>query len=173
MPVVESISQSARSLPRSLLSQTPRRGQTAMDASEKNEKPSVEKHEDADSDTSAKVVQRRDTGLHLSEENINAKLANPLNGIPQDQLLSDAESFAKEHGLGHLVDEIRKGALVAQDPLGFESMDYLSEDDKIALRRELTHRWDQPKTLYWLVVMCSVAAAVQGVSNQAYTQHLH
>lgn len=96
-------------------------------------------------------------------ENINAKLENPLGGLPRAQLLRDAEAFAKKHGLGEHVDEFRKGALVAQDPLAFEKLDILTEEEKTQLRREITHKWNQPKTLYALVVMCSVAAAVQGV----------
>ncbi|KAJ7748177.1 hypothetical protein DFH07DRAFT_962247 [Mycena maculata] len=54
----------------------------------------------------------------------NAKLANPLHGIPREQLLRD-------------------GGLVAQDPLGsicsaFESIDILDEEDNYYLRREIT-----------------------------------
>ncbi|KAJ8468921.1 hypothetical protein ONZ45_g17067 [Pleurotus djamor] len=98
-------------------------------------------------------------------ENVNAKLANPLAGIPHEQLMDDAEAFAKSHGLAELSDVFRKAALVAQDPLAFESLPQLSEEDKECLRRELTHRWDQPKMLYYLVVLCSVAAAVQGMDE--------
>ncbi len=98
---------------------------------------------------------------------MNAKLANPLEGIPQEQLMDDAEAFAKKYGLGELSDVFRKAALVAQDPLGFESLPQLSDEDKECLRREVTHRWDQPKMLYYLVILCSVAAAVQGVSCHA------
>ena len=98
-------------------------------------------------------------------ENVSAKLENPLEGIPRDQLLRDAEAFAKTHGLEEYTDEFKKGALVAQDPLGFESIDMLTEEDKMELRLERTHRWNQPKTLYGLVIMCSVAAAVQGVRH--------
>lgn len=76
-----------------------------------------------------------------------------------------------------------KAALVAQNPLAFEGMEGLTESDREALRHEQTHsefrgsvgppgrdanaaflgvEWDQTSTLYSLVVMCSVAAAVQG-----------
>lgn len=96
--------------------------------------------------------------------NINAKLANPLAGIPADQLMEDGANFAQERGLGHLKDVFRKAALVAQDPTAFESLDILNEDDKAVLRREITHRWSQPWQLYYLVILCSMAAAVQGVS---------
>jgi hypothetical protein len=54
----------------------------------------------------------------VADSNINVKLANPLAGIPQDKLQSDARTFASEHGLGHLQDVFAKGALVAQDPKG-------------------------------------------------------
>ncbi|RPD63661.1 MFS sugar transporter [Lentinus tigrinus ALCF2SS1-6] len=95
----------------------------------------------------------------------NIKLANPLAGIPHDQLMDDAANFAKEHGLGHLEDDFRKGALVAQDPTVFETLPHLSEEDRVILRRELTHRWDQPFQLYYLVLLCSLSAAVQGMDE--------
>ncbi|TCD66565.1 hypothetical protein EIP91_001233 [Steccherinum ochraceum] len=97
--------------------------------------------------------------------NVNAKLANPLAGIPQGRLMDDASKFAEERNLGHLKDVFRKGALVAQDPTMFESLEILDENDKNVLRRELTHRWDQPFQLYYLVILCSLAAAVQGMDE--------
>lgn len=97
--------------------------------------------------------------------NINAKLANPLTGLSHEQLIASGAEFARTHGLGHLEEEFKKGALAAQDPLAFEKVPYFSEDDKDIFRRELTHRWDHPGTLYYLVILCSVAAAVQGVSS--------
>lgn len=36
---------------------------------------------------------------------------------------------------------------------------------QVVLRREVTHKWDQPAALYWLVVCCSMAAAVQGMDE--------
>jgi len=125
-----------------------------------NEKTSVEKKEDSVSGDYREVKHLDNVGT-----NINAKLANPLEGIPREQLMADAAAFAKERNLSHLVDEFQKGALIAQDPTAFESLDILSEDDKIILRRELTHRWDQPWQLYYLVILCSLAAAVQGMDE--------
>ncbi|KAI0062831.1 hypothetical protein BV25DRAFT_469992 [Artomyces pyxidatus] len=96
---------------------------------------------------------------------INAKLANPLAGRSHEQLMADGEAFARDHGLGHLSEEFKKGALVAQDPTAFETLPLLDDADRAVLRRELTHRWDQPGTLYYLVILCSVAAAVQGMDE--------
>ncbi|KAH9935571.1 uncharacterized protein B0H18DRAFT_976314 [Fomitopsis serialis] len=97
--------------------------------------------------------------------NPNARLANPLEGIPQDQLLADAAAFARSHDLGHLTEEFKKGALVAQDPSAFETLPFLTEEDKLVLRREATHRWAHPMQLYYLVILCSMAAAVQGMDE--------
>ena len=101
---------------------------------------------------------------HIDNTSANIKLANPLTGIPHDQLMQDAANFSKTHGLGHLEEEFQKGALIAQDPTIFESLPQLNEEDKVILRRELTHRWEQPLQLYYLVILCSLSAAVQGVS---------
>jgi hypothetical protein len=96
--------------------------------------------------------------------NINAKLANPLVGLSHEQLMDNGAEFARTHGLGDLEEIFRKGALAAQDPTAFEGISHFTETEKDIFRRELTHRWDHPGTLYYLVILCSVAAAVQGVS---------
>ena len=94
----------------------------------------------------------------------NAKLANPLAGLSHEQLMENGAEFARTHGLGHSEDLFRKGALAAQDPLAFDGISHFTEAEKDIFRREYTHRWDHPATLYYLVILCSVAAAVQGVS---------
>lgn len=97
----------------------------------------------------------RENTAQASNENINVKLANPLTGIPHKQLMLDGENFAKSHGLGHLSELFQKGALVAQDPLAFETLPLLTSEEKEVLRREITHKWSQPKMLYYLVILCS------------------
>lgn len=46
-------------------------------------------------------------------------------------------AFAQEKGLGQYETEFAKGAQVAQDPLAFESLDMLNDEDKAVLRREV------------------------------------
>jgi len=65
--------------------------------------------------------------------------------------------------MADISDLLKKGALVAQDPPSFETIEELNEDDRIALRREITHKWSQPRVLYLTVILCSVGAAVQYV----------
>ncbi|KAG2052536.1 hypothetical protein BDR06DRAFT_957553 [Suillus hirtellus] len=97
--------------------------------------------------------------------NADAKLSNPLRGIPHDRLMADIEIFAQERGLTHLLPELKKGALVAQDPTCHNRLDIFSEDDKRILTEEVTHKWRQTPMLYYMVVMSSLAAAVQGMDE--------
>ncbi|KAG5359985.1 Arabinose-proton symporter [Yarrowia sp. C11] len=98
---------------------------------------------------------------------INTELdpENPLSRYSRNELLEIASGFAIENGMGDKVDIFQKGALVAQDPTNFEKIDMLSEDDLYWLRREITHKWDHPLKVYYIVVCCSLAAAVQGMDE--------
>lgn len=61
-----------------------------------------------------------------------------------------------------IIPLMRKGALVAQNPPAFESIEELDDVERNALRNEFLHKWRQPKSLYFTVILCSVGAAVQG-----------
>ncbi|KAJ9627842.1 hypothetical protein H2203_003060 [Taxawa tesnikishii (nom. ined.)] len=94
--------------------------------------------------------------------NKDAKIKNPLAGIPYERLMSNVDEFAQTHGLTDIATELRQGALVAQDPANFETVEGLSDSDKEALRDEVIHKWRQPRAMYMTVILCSVGAAVQG-----------
>lgn len=110
-------------------------------------------------ETSQLRMRKEDSSANGSFENINAKLRNPLAGLTHAQLIADGESFAKSYDLEYLSELFQKGALIAQDPLAFETLPLLTEDDKEALRREITYKWSQPNTLYYLVILCSSTLA--------------
>jgi len=106
-------------------------------------------------------------GLHRKDShkpdlvsNTNARLANPLGDLTDEEVQNNARAFAEANGLP--AETFQKGALVAKRPLRFEQMKILSEEDKEKLRREISHPYDQPRILYQLVIACSLAAAVQG-----------
>ncbi|KAF8160959.1 hypothetical protein B0H34DRAFT_781615 [Crassisporium funariophilum] len=94
--------------------------------------------------------------------NVNAKIQNPLHGISHDKLLAQVEAFAQEQDMKDILTFLQKGALLAQNPGKFESIKELDESDKEVIRREKTHKWSQPRAMYMTVILCSVAAAVQG-----------
>jgi uncharacterized protein (DUF885 family) len=110
------------------------------------------------------------------------KQKNPLAGLTTEELFQDVEKFAREKDLEHILEDLKKGALVAQDPKRFEELSDLTEEDKEFLRREKTHRWHQPFMMYfmtsmfslfcdwpWLtsVVLCAGSAIVQGMDQTA------
>lgn len=81
------------------------------------------------------------------------KLHNPLAAFSRDELFRDVEQFAHEKGLVDILPDLRKGAVIAQDPKIFESLEDLTEEDKNILRREKTHRWHQPFMMYFMTSM--------------------
>ncbi|KAF8228681.1 hypothetical protein L208DRAFT_1424354 [Tricholoma matsutake] len=106
---------------------------------------------------------------HLEEQyeskrviNQQARIQNPLHGIPKDSLMAQVEAFAREQGMEDIEPILKKGALIAQSPKNYESIPELDENDKAVIRRETTHKWSQPAALYTTIIICSLAAAVQG-----------
>ncbi|KAJ6131556.1 hypothetical protein N7523_001262 [Penicillium sp. IBT 18751x] len=97
--------------------------------------------------------------------NLNAVFENPLAGIPREQLFRDVEQFCSRYGLMADLEVFQKGALISQSPESATSLPELDEDEKVALTREHTHKWSQPWQLYFLAIMCSLAAAVQGMDE--------
>lgn len=88
-----------------------------------------------------------------------------MEGIPRDQLMRDVEAFVQEKGLQEHVAYFRKGALIAQNPGGFEDIDgaeALDETEKQVLQKEILHKWRLPFRLYLTIITCSIGAAVQG-----------
>ena len=94
--------------------------------------------------------------------NLEARIQNPLHGIPQAALLQQVEGWAKEKGLEENLSLFQKGALLAQNPGALETIPGITEEEKEHIRRETTHRWRQSKDLYMTIILCSLAAAVQG-----------
>ncbi|KAG6054802.1 hypothetical protein E4U17_003449 [Claviceps sp. LM77 group G4] len=97
--------------------------------------------------------------------NLQAKLRNPLQGISRDQLMQDVESFAQQRGLQGQTAILRKGALVAQDPSNIQSIngpEKLTDRELKVLNEEITHKWRMPLRLFLTIFTCSIGAAVQG-----------
>ncbi|WYZ36598.1 hypothetical protein EsH8_II_000104 [Colletotrichum jinshuiense] len=93
------------------------------------------------------------------------RIKNPLHGIHRAELLRDVEAFAQEKSLVEYIPILKKGALVAQDPDGYEDIDgpeALDSTEIQVLRDEVLHKWRIPKILYVTIITCSIGAAVQG-----------
>lgn len=107
---------------------------------------SVEEQGSTDADVARSWSKEAAPG-HVEEIN---KQKNPLASLTKDELLADVEAFAREKSLEHILDDLKRGALVAQDPKKFESLDELSDSEKELLRREKTHKWSQPFMMYFM-----------------------
>jgi hypothetical protein len=128
------------------------------------------------------------TSLNLNS-NVEARIKNPLAGIPRSQLLRNVEIFAQEKGLSEEIPTLSKGAIctlpligiilaltrltqtVAQNPADFETLDVLDDSDRDIIRYENAHRWSHPFTLYMTIVLCSVGAATQLVAVLVLTMY--
>ncbi|KAK6513518.1 hypothetical protein TWF281_005141 [Arthrobotrys megalospora] len=95
-------------------------------------------------------------------QNVEAKIKNPLAGLSREALFADVDRFAVENDLEDIKEDLRKGALVAQEPGNYEQVVELDEAEKQALKDEAEHIYKQPMALYISIIVCSIGAAVQG-----------
>ncbi|KAF3223837.1 hypothetical protein TWF679_000272 [Orbilia oligospora] len=121
------------------------------------EKPSASREDDSKD-------YERDGGadsVNLNQ-NVEAKIKNPLAGLSREALFADVDRFATENDLEDINDDLRKGALVAQDPGNYEQVVELDDAERQALKDEAEHIYKQPMSLYISIIVCSIGAAVQG-----------
>lgn len=76
-------------------------------------------------------------GVELNE-NINARLENPLFGYTNDEITAMAEAFCTEHDLKNIGEDVRKGAFLAQDP-AYEKYAFLTEEEREVCRVDRDH----------------------------------
>jgi hypothetical protein len=105
------------------------------------------------------------TAAERARRNLNAKLANPLDGYTHDELRKQGVRFAITHQMGDEEDirAFEMGAVLAQAPERFEEIEGLTQQELEALRKEFSSRWSQPILMYVVIVICSISAAVQGM----------
>ncbi|KAM0749276.1 hypothetical protein T439DRAFT_303148 [Meredithblackwellia eburnea MCA 4105] len=117
---------------------------------------------DSVQDLAAVSALKQDTERLEYRKGVAGKIENPLTGIPRHQLLNDVERFAREKGLDEHLPILQKGALLAQNPMDYDNLDVLTQEEKSIIDYEHKHKWHQTKTLYFAIILCSVGACVQG-----------
>ncbi|KAK0639339.1 hypothetical protein B0T16DRAFT_463028 [Cercophora newfieldiana] len=95
------------------------------------------------------------------------KLANPLSGLSRERLGAMGEDYARLAGLTSEEDirAFRLGAMISGDNTDYDTIPDLTEREREVLERETTHKWSQPRILYWVIIICSICAAVQGMDE--------
>jgi hypothetical protein len=140
-----------------------------------SQKPDIEATE-ADSSLNSSSSKPSLRNTHHTEDagerkaSVAALLRNPLAGMTEEETIRDVDAWMVEKGLTEFQDDFRKGALIArvgQREDGFEYVTQLNEEEKSLLRHEITHRWDHPFMLYFLVILCAGSAIVQGMDQTA------
>ncbi|TIA35622.1 hypothetical protein D6C83_06686 [Aureobasidium pullulans] len=96
------------------------------------------------------------------ENNKPGEVKNPLAGLTKAEIFRNVETYAQKYELNDIADLLKKGALVAQNPGHPEAIEELSARELESIQAEKTHRWRHPKTLYAMVALNSVGAAIQG-----------
>lgn len=95
------------------------------------------------SDKDLALVEEQKEHVDLAH-NVNAKIQNPLHGISKPHLMRQVEEFVREKGFEEYTDVFKKGALLAQNPKAWESLEELDEEDREVLRREITRKYPLP-----------------------------
>jgi hypothetical protein len=127
----------------------------------------AEKNKTLDEQPVADFVPQHDFGnaAERARRNLNAKLSNPLAGYSHAELRKQGRVFALNHEIREEEDvrAFELGAVLAQAPERFASIEGLTAHEKAILLHEVEHRWSQPKKMYLVIVLCSLSAAVQGM----------
>ncbi|ESW97020.1 hypothetical protein KL918_000631 [Ogataea parapolymorpha] len=88
---------------------------------------------------------------------------NVLSNYSEAQVRTMGRNYALKYGMDP--ELFSKAAAVARRPSFFNSMEFLSDDEKESLFEEAEHPWRLSGQLYWLIVMASMGAAVQGMDE--------
>lgn len=118
----------------------------------------------------AEIMHNDETrGPSTEEQDAIRAIAEPFHGYTEEGLRAFAGNFLRTAGLGdELLGTFEKGALLAQQPGLFQVQDLqLGKDEMRALIAEKEHKWRISRTLFSLVVVCSMSAAVQGMDETA------
>ncbi|KAJ9141884.1 Hexose transporter [Pleurostoma richardsiae] len=137
-------------------------------------------HHRADSSDSGTKVEHADHTEHAAggsqpagdgpapqPQNMSRKLDNPLAGLSQERLGRMGEEYCQEHGITDEEDirAFRIGAMIAGNDNQFETIQELREPEREVLQKEITHKWANPSTMYGVIIVCSLCAAVQGMDE--------
>lgn len=127
-------------------------------------KPSLEHngHSDSTSGLSTNKEFPNDNLVQASAER-EGEHGNILCQYSEQQTIQMGRNYAVKHDLDP--ELFGKAAALARAPGDFNSMAFLSEDDKIALDSEIKHKWRIPRKLVSVIALGSLAAAVQGMDE--------
>jgi sugar porter (SP) family MFS transporter len=84
----------------------------------------------------------------------------PLRSNSQDA--SALKDWAIAQHLSHKLSLLEKASILHEHDLSFSDAPDLTTSELSAVHREVSHKWQQPKLLYFVIAVCSLGAVLQG-----------
>src|ERR1700761_7229865 len=85
----------------------------------------------------------------------------PLRTLSSEASSGDVEDFTSAHGLDDELELFRRASQLLHDDGDSERVNTTSIEQR-AFLRESTHKWHQPRLLYFVIFVCSLGAIDQG-----------
>lgn len=127
-------------------------------------KPSLEHNDNWDSTSGASMSKEiASDPLVMATNDREGEHGNILSQYSEQQAVQMGRNYAIKHDLDP--ELFGRAAALARAPRDFNSMLFLSEEDKIALDSEVKHKWRIPNKLVRVIALGSMAAAVQGMDE--------
>ncbi|CAH7670520.1 hypothetical protein BY996DRAFT_4581007 [Phakopsora pachyrhizi] len=96
---------------------------------------------------------------------LSAKMENPLAGLSIEELELEAQKFCETNNMLDQVDNFKRGAVLAADPSNVDRISGITQAERSFISDETEHRWRQPWVMYYIAVISSMAAIVQGMDE--------
>jgi hypothetical protein len=112
-------------------------------------KPSLQQQESYDSDA-------------VSSSSRRNSIASELGDITAESTHEAVRMFVDQYNLTPWSEIFRKASMVLQGDLSLDRIDNLTHAELQALQNEVQRKWQQPKMLYFTILVCSIAAIEQG-----------
>ncbi|KAK3683242.1 hypothetical protein LTR37_020417 [Vermiconidia calcicola] len=107
-------------------------------------------------------IEDADIRMASPAEQLEDSEGQPLRTLSQDASDEVVEDFAASSGLTNELNVLQKAAALLQGGVELEHTPGISPSELRALRRETTHKWQQPSLLYFTIFVCSLGAIEQG-----------
>ncbi|KAK5677754.1 hypothetical protein LTS10_009637 [Elasticomyces elasticus] len=103
----------------------------------------------------------------LAEEVEDVTEEQPLRTLSHESTDEDVEDFANTHELSDHYEVLQKASTLLRCRGDHLRVLTLSDEEAAALSRETTHKWRQPKLLYFTIFICALGAIEQGWAQTA------
>ncbi|KAK4954431.1 hypothetical protein LTR10_007862 [Elasticomyces elasticus] len=103
----------------------------------------------------------------LAEEVEDVTEDQPLRTLSHESTDEDVEDFANTHELSDHYEALQKASTLLRCRGDYQRVLTLTDEEAAALSRETTHKWRQPKLLYFTIFICALGAIEQGWAQTA------